>query len=81
MLNPTKTVTSRYATKTISSNSYNTINISGSTLIGHKGGINPGYIYVPYILQQSDSIIIDREYYRRILREERKEKLKKLGWS
>jgi hypothetical protein len=81
MLNLTKTVTSRYATKTISSNSYSTINISGSTLIGHKGGTNPGYIYVPYILQQSDSIIIDREYYRRILREERKEKLKKLGWS
>jgi hypothetical protein len=82
-LNPIKSITSRYANKIISPNSYSTINISGisgTTLIGQKGGTNPGYIYAPYIMMESNSIT-DREYSRKILRAERKEKLKKLGWS
>ena len=76
-MNPIKSIASRYATKTISPNFYSTINVSGSTLIGTKGsGTTSGYIYLPYVMV--DNI---EEYKRERLRAERKEKLKKLGWS
>jgi len=79
MWNPTQSIKSRYATKTISPNFYSTI--SGSTLIGTKGsGTTSGYIYAPYIVMDSTSLEF-RELSIRILREKRKEKLKKLGWS
>lgn len=81
MFNPIQSIKSRYS-KTISSHSYSTITLSGSTiLIGNKGGNGSGYIYAPYIIMESNSIIIDRETIRKELRAKRKEKLKKLGWS
>lgn len=80
-MNPVKSIKSRYSA-TIS-NSYSTLTISSvtnPTLIGHKGsGSNPGYIFMPYIMQET--IILDRELQIKILRANRKEKLKKLGWS
>lgn len=87
MWNPTQSIKSRYATTTISSNFYSTLtcsggtSISGTTLLGYKGsGASSGYIYTPYIIQESIPIIIDRETLRKELRAKRKEKLNKLGW-
>lgn len=81
-MNPITSVKSRYALATISNNLYSTLTLSGiTTLIGQKGvGDTQGYIFVPYIMQQTTPITLDREWSRRILRANRKEKLKKLGW-
>ena len=75
-------IKSRWTTQ-VNNNYYTTLTLSGSTLIGHKG-IEQGYIFLPYILTQSTPIIVEspwsRDMYRRILRNERREKLNKLGW-
>ena len=68
---------SRYSTKTISSRYYQTLPLSGNT-IGTNGGLNQGYIFVPYIMVDKTPLILDREFLRKILREERIEKLEKL---
>ena len=79
MFNPIQSIKSRYS-KTISSQSYSTITLSGSTiLVGNKGGNGSGYIYAPYIMMESTAV--DKEILRKELRAKRKEKLKKLGWS
>lgn len=73
-------IKSRYSVKTISSTFYSSLTFSGTS--NSTLGSNPGYIYVPYIMQQSTPpIILDREWERKILRADRKEKLQKLGWS
>lgn len=85
--NPNKLLKSRYSLSNIPANFFGTINISGSTLsgstlIGHKTtGMTQGYIYLPYILAESTPFVMDRWWSIEILRKERKEKLKKLGWS
>jgi hypothetical protein len=66
----------RYSLKTISSTNYQQFTISGSTLLGTTSSLNSGYIFAPYITV--DKIILDREFFKKILREERIEKLNKL---
>ena len=78
-----KSIKSRYSLSTISS-SYYTLSVSGNTSYFNSGttkGLNQGVIFVPYILSTSESIISDREYYILRLKEQRKEKLNKLGWN
>lgn len=82
------TIKSRYSLTTISSDKYETINISGSTsgstsgvstLIGNKTkSLSQGYVFAPYIILQSGSSQISNEWYREWQRHERKEKLKKI---
>ena len=56
-------------------------NISNIPTTGNKGGIEQGYIFVPYIMVQSTPIIVMSAQMRReLLREERREKIKKLKW-
>ena len=81
---PSKSIKSRYATTTINPNFYSTLSISGTTYplatLTSGGTLSAGYIFAPYIPMCDSSIVIDREYFRKILRAERKEKLEKLGW-
>lgn len=90
--NPNKLLKSRYSTCSVPSNFFGTISISGNTLsgstlnnnilIGHKvTGMTQGYIYLPYLLAEATPFVMDRWWSIEVLRKERKEKLKKLGWS
>lgn len=85
-MNPSKSIKSRYSVNNISNNYYGVLNIStlsGSTILlsGSTGGNTPGYIYAPYIMMDSTPIFSNRKWKIKMLREDRKEKLKKLGWS
>lgn len=86
--NPTQTISSRYAISNIVSNRYYQQILTGTTtpiLIGSKGSdpLQQGYVYAPYIMMQTEPTMNDqtwREWQRQNLRNERKEKLNKLGW-
>jgi len=84
-LNSIKTVKSRYSITTISPNFYSNLSLSGNTndiISGSTGLLEQGYIFVPYIMATTTSIITEsRERKINRLREERVEKLKKLGWN
>ena len=75
-----KSISSRYSLKNISNNNYSTITISGTTYpatLNNNGTLSQGYIFAPYITT-CESIIVDNEIYKKILREERIRKLDKL---
>jgi len=84
-LNSIKTVKSRYSITTISSSYYNTLSSSYNTndiISGSTGLLEQGYIFVPYIMSTTTSIITEsREWKIQRLREKRIEKLNKLGWN
>ena len=87
-MNSIKTVKSRYSITTISPNCHSNFSLSGNTngiiygSTGSTGLIEQGYIFVPYIMSTTTSIITEsRERKIARLREERIEKLKKLGWN
>lgn len=83
--NPTQTISSRYTVSNTVSNKYQQISISSGTTnyplatLTSDGTYTEGYIWVPYIPMSGISYI-DRETVRKILRNERKDKLNKLGW-
>ena len=75
-------INSKYSLKTISNRYYQTV--SGNTTntnlplatLKEDGTWTEGVIYVPWIIINEPY----REYQRKMIRKERKEKLKKLGW-
>ena len=75
---------SRYAIKSISSNLYQTMVISGNTnlplaTLTSAGTYTQGYVYAPYILTVISNIKYYEEFKRKkILKQERKEKIEKL---
>ena len=77
-------INSKYSLTTISNRYYQTTNISGNTYVTNlpqatlkeDGTYTEGYIFVHYIIINEPYI----EYKRKMIRKERKEKLKKLGW-
>jgi hypothetical protein len=88
-MQPRKSITSRYSITKVNSNYYGSVDIvSGNTtqddvqVVGVKK-MEPGYIWVPYIIPVSTSIIMDgweetiEEKAERI-REERKKKLDRI---
>lgn len=87
-MNPQISVKSRYSLANINPSFYSTLPLNSGTSIGTKGGgIGQGYVFVPYILVNSSSVIVDgknSEMLRRIritaIRKERKEKINKLKW-
>lgn len=84
---PTMSVKSRYSLVNPNSSYYSALQVSGNS-IGNKGSIGQGYIFVPYIMATTSSVIVEgpksSEMLRRIrikeLRKERKEKTSKLKW-
>ena len=79
-----KNISSRYSVVNVSSNNYGNLNISGSTnyqmaTLTSAGTYSQGYVFVPYIMSQSSSVIIDKRYEIMIRRQERIEKLNKLN--
>jgi hypothetical protein len=80
---PNKKIKSRYSITNIQSTNYQTI-LSGGTnnypsaTLTSAGTYTEGYIFVPYIM--CDTTLISQEIAREIIRQNRKDKLKKLGW-
>lgn len=79
-----KTLKSRYSLANISSNVYGSLNeISNYPMsVQTSGGtFSQGYIFVPYILQQTSSIIVDNDsfWYKQMKKEQRLKKLNRLN--
>lgn len=76
-LTPKISLKSRYSSTNVNNNYFAALNISGNTnvIIGNKSSGNPGYIYAPYIMMESNDII---KMQREKLKEERIKKLNKL---
>ena len=80
-----KTLSSRYSLTKISNKYYGNVSVSGVTTnypmatLTSAGTYSQGYIFVPYIMSQSSSVLISREYEIMLLREERIKKLNKLN--
>jgi hypothetical protein len=78
-----KSISSIYSLVNISSNNYGNLNISGTTnypmaTLSSGGIYSQGYMFVPYIMSQTLSVIIDRRY-EIVLRRQKIEKLNKLN--
>jgi len=81
-------ITPGYSEKSISSEYYETLTVSGCSSaklapnIGTKGELEEGYIFVPYVMMNKPVTIAEsntfREILKRQLKNERKEKLKKI---
>ena len=78
-----KNISSRYSLANISSTNYGNLNISGSTnypiaTLTSAGTYSQGYIFVPYIMSQTSTDIVDRDFEIRFRRQERIKKLEKI---